>query len=175
MFVPENYRLRHRVLEILIAKADSFGRAAVTEREVAVPLSELASQLKVDTKQLYKVLSPLIEDKTINVQDFGKGKVAHIKEHYDLAYYGEKHLTAGRKMVNESIYDVSKWAVPIVLVCMAFYSNYTATRDRRQSAAQIQRLQAEIAALKALPNPPTPIVIYPDSLSESRVDTVPHH
>lgn len=168
MLVPKDDILRHKILAILLKDAIESNEQVITVEQSAITTVELAKQLNVSPEKIRQVTSLMQKDGIVKYDDFGKGECLYTWEHSATALYEKTYLRNGRKRINDSLYDVVKWVLPIALIVVAIattYINVQLNKDRLKIQPQIDSLKQELNTLKYQESKESRNAKYHDSLS----------
>ncbi|MBC7629025.1 hypothetical protein, partial [Ferruginibacter sp.] len=159
MFIRRKYRLRHKLLRIILDKHDeivgksNFHKTTVNAENIAIPLPVLCVKMAISIEELKTITPPLIMAEEIKLEDFGKGIAVFAWINSQSVYDDEKYLEIGKKKFNDDIYDITKWTLPFIAVLFAAFTtltNLSLHKDIDYTKQEIKVLKKELDSLKEL-------------------------
>lgn len=148
LFVPQDDRLRHKILYMLWEKKASIkGKSQVEAAEISINVNEIAKRLKVTSQKVRMVVSTLIIAEEAQYLEGAKGELFSWKMGF-VSLSEKKYLKQGHKQTMDSIYDVTKWVVPLSLAFVTIYTTIKVQNDNNRNKQMIDKLQSELNEFK---------------------------
>lgn len=154
MFYKFKYQLRHKLLGILLDETLKHkDKKLISIEERAIPLDRVCTLLGISYKKLKKVTPQLIFDKYIIFGLVNGKECLYSGDNIAYAHDSEKYLVEGRKKINDNIYDVVKWIVPICLLTITLHTsikNYQISQEIKQIKDSMQQQENRIQRTERL-------------------------
>jgi hypothetical protein len=150
MWLPKDSKLQHRILKIVLDKADSLGQSNVKADKVAITLKGLAKHLKITEERLKEVIAPLVRAEEIQLNDYGNGKCVYAWNNTSIAYYEKKYLQSGKETSKRELEFIFKWIAPISLI-LGIFNSVQSCNKTKSDKEKIQVLQQKLNALEGKP------------------------
>lgn len=148
MFVPNDDKLRHKILAAITHHLENSEERQFKLKDVAITTDDLAKKLKTTPIRIRSVTSKMQAIKEVEFDDFGKGEALVLSDNSYPAYADKKYLKEGRKRVNDNIYDIVKWLMPLTLCSIAVYSLIYTITETKRNKQRIEQMQKAIDILK---------------------------
>jgi hypothetical protein len=148
MFVPKDDKLRYKILSVLVTPIESLSEKYFQESKFAITTEDLAKRLNTIPVKIRRVTSIMQGCKEVRFDDFGNGECLVFGENSYPAYADEKYLKEGRKRINDNIYDIVKWLMPLTLCSIAVCSLIYTITETRRNKQRIELMQQELDTLK---------------------------
>jgi hypothetical protein len=120
--ISQKYKVRHQILQNLYEKLDTASRDHKMDlSESTTTMRQLATALKINHQDVRKWHMSLHvpEDEHVECDCESKEFVMSITEAGMIAYLDDYWLREGEKDLNDRIYNVSRWALPLAALLIS--------------------------------------------------------
>ena len=178
MVASKKYKLRHKLLGILLKKFDSITvenskhKRVARAEDAAILVEVLAKELNISVHELQTITPPLVRAEEIKVDDFGNGICVYAWTDSQTAYDENKYIEIGKKKFNDEIYDIVKWALPLALISVSIFTtciNIQLNKDKQDTQTQIEQINKQLDTLRELKKSEYQILVSSDSMVNQKI------
>lgn len=122
MTLARDYILQHRLLKILLDKSLESVNNPVSINERSVTVKSIFKKLGINRNRLSYLSLEIENDGFIKKEKINGDFVFYSVDGISDAYWSKKYLIQGRKKLHDSIYDLTKWLLPIIVIMVSLYT-----------------------------------------------------
>ena len=165
MFIPKIYKLKHRLLGILLDKHNASKNRVISLQERAIPVTDIAKMLNILFEELKYVTPDLIQEKIILFTRIMDENCLCSGEQIGTYYYNKRFLKEGRKYRIDLIKNYLSITVSTIAIIGFITATTTSLISLLNNQKQIKELHKEVDSLKSQKNIGLPSKLYHDSLA----------
>ena len=149
IFVSKKDKQRHRLLQTLNTKTldQKFHPSPIDFREWAMPVEELCTLAKITDKEYRKINSLLFSRGEIKITAINNKEHIYILQPGLTALNDESYLKEGAKKFHDSIYDVTKWSIPVLLFIITIYTTFVNVKLNKDNKQRIEQIKSQVDSL----------------------------
>jgi cell division protein FtsL len=148
ILTPKEDLLRHQILAFAFQKAYGSPKRTLYEKDIAVPLKEIAGELNKPIDSVhYAGLS--LQENEVKFGEFNEEICVIADKDTFSAYTSKKYLHQGKQKRISQIKDILSITVAVIAIASAIYTAFATTKKNEVSRMELEELKKEIKAIKS--------------------------